>query len=89
MLERGIITGRYRLSVTDIKITLLKDVRTQAWRISGSHLPCITPRAGEDDQYVAGALLSLQGNAEYIGRLMSDLTQAKASFEPPETTGTR
>ena len=28
-------------------------------------------------------------DAEYIGRLMSDLTQAKASFEPPETTGTR
>lgn len=88
--HHGLLTGS---PVTDLKITLLKgrahnkhthggDFREATYRALRQGLEKTTNRLLEPYYH-----FKIKVSAEYIGRLMSDLTQAKASFEPPETAG--
>lgn len=88
--HHGLLTGS---PVTDIKVTLLKG-RAHNKHTHGGDFREATYRALRQGLEKANNMLlepyyhfKVKVDAEYIGRLMSDLTQAKASFEPPETAG--
>lgn len=88
--HHGLLTGS---PVTDIKITLLKgrahnkhthggDFREATYRALRQGLEKASNRLLEPYYH-----FKVKVDVEHIGRLMSDLTQAKANFEPPETSG--
>ncbi|MFE9277944.1 GTP-binding protein [Paenibacillus glucanolyticus] len=88
--HHGLLTGS---PVTDIKITLLKgrahnkhthggDFREATYRALRQGLEKASNRLLEPYYHFKAKV-----DVEHIGRLMSDLTQAKANFEPPETSG--
>lgn len=90
--HHGLLTGS---PVTDIKITLLKG-RAHNKHTHGGDFREATYRALRQGLEKAANMLlepyyhfKVKVDAEYIGRLMSDLTQAKASFDPPETAGNK
>lgn len=88
--HHGLLTGS---PVTDMKITLLKG-RAHNKHTHGGDFREATYRALRQGLEKTTSLLlepyyhfKVKVDAEFIGRLMSDLTQAKASFDPPETVG--
>lgn len=90
--HHGLLTGS---PVTDIKITLLKG-RAHNKHTHGGDFREATYRALRQGlEKTVNVLLEpyyhfkVKVDAEYIGRLMSDLTQARASFDPPETAGNK
>ncbi|GIO92535.1 GTP-binding protein [Paenibacillus lactis] len=88
--HHGLLTGS---PLTDMKITLLKG-RAHNKHTHGGDFREATFRALRQGLEKTTSLLlepyyqfKIKVELEHIGRLLSDLTQAKATFEPPDTTG--
>ncbi|GAB6927502.1 TetM/TetW/TetO/TetS family tetracycline resistance ribosomal protection protein [Paenibacillus sp. JCM 10914] len=88
--HHGLLTGS---PITDMRITLLKG-RAHNKHTHGGDFREATFRALRQGLEKTGNMLlepyyqfRVKVDVEYVGRLLSDLTQAKAHFDPPETTG--
>ncbi|MUG68989.1 MULTISPECIES: translation factor GTPase family protein [Paenibacillus] len=88
--HRGLLTGS---PLTDIQVTLLKG-RAHNKHTHGGDFREATYRALRQGLEKTNNILlepyyqfKIKVDTAFVGRLMSDLTRAKASFEPPETLG--
>lgn len=88
--HRGLLTGS---PLTDIQVTLLKG-RAHNKHTHGGDFREATYRALRQGLEKTNNILlepyyqfKIKVDTAFVGRLMSDLTRAKASFEPPQTLG--